>query len=289
MQPRTVVRGAQAGGYRACRWLAALLLLLSTAAAAVEERPLLAVIIDDLGFRLAEDLAVLELDQRVSVAIIPNAPMARRLAVMAREQQRTVLVHLPLAQGLAGECDAPLCPRREWSAERMRRHLAWAFDEVEGAAGLNNHQGSLFTADLGATRRLLEGLQLLSRGQDSPPFIIDSRTSPYSRLAELAGASGFRSARRDVFLDHDRAPEAMERAWQAGLAIARRQGRAIVIGHPHPETIKFLQRALPALSDAGVSLVPVSEVLREPEQLATRIGYPATGAAYRSPMAPSGP
>jgi len=289
MQPRTELRGTQAGGYRACRWLASLLLLLSTAAAAAEQRPLLAVIIDDLGFRLAEDLAVLELDHRVSVAIIPNAPMSRRLAALAREQQRTVLVHLPLAQGPAGECDAPLCPRREWSAERMRRHLAWAFDEVEGAAGLNNHQGSLFTADQGATRRLLEGLQLLSREQASPPFIIDSRTTPYSRLAELAGASGFRSARRDVFLDHDRAPEAMDSAWQAALAIARRQGRAIVIGHPHPETILFLQYALPALADAGVRLVPVAEVLREPEQQATRIGYPAAGAAYRSPISPAGP
>ncbi|GEM_PF-3567009 len=272
--------------FRSLAWGA---LLLSAGAAAAENVARLAVIVDDLGFRQAEDLAILELDRRVSVAIIPNAPLARYMAAEARRQQRITLVHLPLAQGPTGECDAPVCPRREWSAERMRQHLAWAFGEVEGAVGLNNHQGSLFTADLAATRRLIEGLKLFSHEQPSPPFILDSRTSPQSRLAELAGGSGFRTARRDIFLDHDRSPEAMNRAWNAALAVARREGSAIVIAHPHPETIVFLRRSLPELAAHGVALVALPEVLQEPAQQPARYGYPAAGVAYRSSMAPPGP
>lgn len=249
-----------------------------------EKPPALAVIIDDLGFRLVEDRAVLALDSRISVAIIPNAPLARRMAEKAYAQQRTVLVHLPLAQGPNGECDAPLCPRREWSAERMRRHLAWAFEEVPGAAGLNNHQGSLFTANPAATHRLLEGLALFSRGRPETPFVIDSRTTPDSQLASLASAAGFSTARRDVFLDHDRSPEAINRAWNAAITLARRQGHAVVIGHPHPETIEFLAAAVARLEHEGVALVALSEVLRQARSATDKPAPAAAKVAYGSPL-----
>ncbi len=245
------------------------------------DRPAIAVIVDDLGFRLIEDQAVLRLDPRVSVAIIPNAPLARRMAEQANEQQRVTLVHLPLTQGPARACDAPLCPRREWSPERMRRHLEWAFGQVTGAVGLNNHQGSHFTADVGANRRLLEGLGLFSEKHPFAPFVVDSVTTPYSRLAELAEASGFRTARRDVFLDHDLRPEAMQKAWQEAIRIAGERGHAVVIAHPHPETIEFLQQALPEVEESGIDLVPITDVLLEPPSQRPRLGYPAAGVGYR--------
>lgn len=275
---------------RCVRSVALLLALLGMLApAAADQQPAMALLIDDLGFRVIEDLAVLELDPRVSVAIIPNAPLARRVARLANAQQRIVLVHLPLTQGSAQECDAPLCPERAWSAERMRLHLDWAFSEVQGAAGLNNHQGSHFTGDLAATRRLLEGLELYSREQKTPPFIVDSRTTPNSRLATLASEAGFATTQRDIFLDHDRGPEALENAWQAAIALARRQGHAVVIAHPHPETIDFLAQALPKLTHAGVRLVPITEVLKQREAPPVRLGYPAAATAYRASTAPSAP
>lgn len=282
---------ATAGLSRRAAVLAASALLLGWVVGlqAAERPPALALIIDDLGFRLIEDQAILALDPRISVAIIPGAPQARRLAEQARAQQRVVLVHLPLAQEPHGECDMPPCPRREWSAERMRRHLAWAFDQVPGALGLNNHQGSQFTADRAATRRLLEGLKLYSRKQPVAPFVIDSRTTPDSQLEDLAAAAGFGSAKRDIFLDHERSAEAMESAWQTAIALSRRQGHAVVIAHPHPETIAFLSQALGALESAGIELVPITRVLSEAAPLRPRMGHPAANAAYRSPIYPPGP
>ncbi|MGY6554599.1 MAG: divergent polysaccharide deacetylase family protein [Wenzhouxiangella sp.] len=258
---------------------------------AAERAPMLAVIIDDLGFRLIEDQAALALDPRISVAIIPNAPLARRMAKQAHAQERTILVHLPLPQGPEAECDAPACPRAEWSSERMHRHLAWAFEEVYGAAGLNNHQGSQFTADAEATRRLLEGLSLLSRDRLIPPFVIDSRTSPDTRLGDLAAAAGFATAQRDVFLDHDRSLEGMELAWQSAIRRARRHGQALVIGHPHPETIAFLTTAVAGLAEYGVELVRLSEVLQPPSPERRRLTYPRSGSGTADPasIAPLGP
>lgn len=276
-----------ASGWRACMLAACLLLAAGQASA---ERPTLAIIVDDLGFRWVEDQAVLDLDRRISVAIIPNAPLARRMAEQAERQQRTVLVHLPLTQGPALACDAPLCPQREWSPERVRQHLDWAFEQVPGAVGLNNHQGSHFTADVAATRRLLEGLKLFSSARGAAPFVIDSRTTPRSHLAELAESSGFRTARRDVFLDHDLRPEAMELAWQTAIRIARNRGRAVVIAHPHPESIEFLQRALAQIDDSGIELVPITDILGAGRPPPARFGHPAASVAYdSSPMRPSGP
>lgn len=251
--------------------------------------PAIAIIIDDLGFRLNEDQAVLGLDKRIGVAVIPNAPQARRVARQAAVQQRPILVHLPLAQGPDGDCDAPLCPRREWSPERVRQHLAWAFAEVDGAIGLNNHQGSHFTADPAAIRRLLEGLKLFSLDQPEAPFVLDSRTTPGSQLGALAASAGFRTARRDVFLDHDRSPAAMQQAWQAAIDLAHRRGQALVIAHPHPETIEFLDHSLDQLSAQGVRLVPVTEMLKIGRSISPGIGLPAAGAAYRSSIAPPAP
>lgn len=257
------------------------LFLLTTSVPVSADRPALAIIVDDLGFRWVEDQAVLELDRRISVAIIPNAPLARRMAELADRQQRTVLVHLPLTQGAGLACDAPLCPQREWSPERVRQHLDWAFEQVPGAVGLNNHQGSHFTADVAATRRLLEGLKLFSRTRPIAPFVIDSRTTPQSRLAELAESSGFRTARRDVFLDHDLHPEAMELAWQAAIGIARKRGHAVVIAHPHPESIEFLRQALTRIDSSGIVLVPITEVLGDGRPPPPRFGHPAAAVAYR--------
>lgn len=273
-------------------WLMILALSVgSSSALATDRAPMLAVIIDHIGFRLLEDQAALTLDQRISVAIIPNAPLARRMAEQARAQQPTILVHLPLPQGAAAECDAPVCPHAEWSPERMRRHLAWAFDEVQGAVGLNNHQGGQFTADPEATRRLLEGLSLFSLDHAVRPFVIDSRTTPDSRLGDLAAAAGFATAQRDVFLDHDRSPEVMQQAWQGAIRRARVHGRAVVIAHPHPETISFLGEAVAGLAEQGVDLVQLSEVLQPPSRGQRRLTYPnpALDTADSRSIAPSRP
>jgi hypothetical protein len=44
-------------------------------------------------------------------------------------------------------------------------------------------------------------------------------------------------------------------------ALARKQGSAVAIGHPFPETLKVLERELPKLHDEGFELVRISELL----------------------------
>ena len=66
---------------------------------------------------------------------------------------------------------------------------------------------------------------------------------------------------RDVFLDNDRGPAAIEKQYMELLGIAQERGYAIAIAHPYPETLEFLQQHLQALKDGPIRLVPVSLLL----------------------------
>ncbi len=52
---------------------------------------------------------------------------------------------------------------------------------------------------------------------------------------------------RDVFLDDVRTTEAITGQLQQGIALARKQGSAVLIGHPYPQTLEVLERELPRL------------------------------------------
>jgi hypothetical protein len=65
-----------------------------------------------------------------------------------------------------------------------------------------------------------------------------------------------------VFLDHLESEEEVSARLAELAAAADERGYAIGIGHPYPETIAALQRALPEMAAAGYRFVPVSEALR---------------------------
>lgn len=55
------------------------------------------------------------------------------------------------------------------------------------------------------------------------------------------------------------------------VQLARRNGSAIAIGHPHPSTVRVLQQMLPGLP-ADITLVRPSDLLNEPQVDTSRPG-----------------
>jgi hypothetical protein len=70
--------------------------------------------------------------------------------------------------------------------------------------------------------------------------------------------------KRDVFLDSDRAPEQVAKEFERLKSLARERGIAVAIGHPYPETLAFLERAIPGLVEEGIELVPLSDLIHLP-------------------------
>jgi polysaccharide deacetylase 2 family uncharacterized protein YibQ len=93
-------------------------------------------------------------------------------------------------------------------------------------------------------------------------FFIDSRTTPKTMAYALAHQLGLRAAERKVFLDHDENADSIRAEVRALARDADQEGMVVGIGHPYPETIAVLQKAVPELMRAGYVFVPAREAVK---------------------------
>lgn len=121
--------------------------------------------------------------------------------------------------------------------------------------GINNHMGSRFTRD----GRAMGDFMTLVRG--SGLFFVDSLTSPASVGYSLAREMGVKTGRRQVFLDNVREEAQITAQLHQLLAIAERQGGAIGIGHPYPQTLAALRAASPEIR-ARARMVAVGQLVQ---------------------------
>ncbi len=197
-----------------------------------------ALIIDDLGYSTERARRALALPPPIAVAVLPRTPHAKRIARAAARAQAEVIVHLPMEA--KGEQPGPQALRTGMAAGRFRARVRRALAAVPGAVGVNNHMGSRLTGALEPMGWLMDELAAAPQRL----AFIDSRTTAGSRAAEAARVAGLATTERDVFLDHDRRPGAIERQVERWLAHARRDGCALAIAHPVPETFAVLERML---------------------------------------------
>jgi polysaccharide deacetylase 2 family uncharacterized protein YibQ len=202
--------------------------------------PGIALIIDDVGYNLKALSRILKLDVPVSISVLPDSPYAARAATMAHQAGQLVMLHLPM-QPLTPKyrnhmTDAFL--RVEMSDNELRRTFARDLSQVPFAEGVNNHMGSHLT-QLEKPMR-----QVMALCQEQGLFFVDSITSGKSVAASLASEMGLAWASRRIFLDHNINQSAMLEAWRMARACANAGGQCIVIAHPHPETLAFLETHL---------------------------------------------
>lgn len=238
--------------------LAATGVLLLAFQAGAENQPRISIIIDDLGYRFADDRRAIGLPGPVALAVLPDSPRGPELARLAHRLGKDVLLHLPLE---AIEHNGAVEPRSitlDMSREAFRATFARAIASVPGAVGVSNHQGSLLTRHPGHMAWLMQEI----RSQEGL-FFIDSYTTRHSVALMLAKEVGVPAVRRDVFLDHERSKSAVRRELERLKEEARKKGYAIGIGHPFPETLEVLEKALPLLEEEGFKLVRISELLQE--------------------------
>jgi polysaccharide deacetylase 2 family uncharacterized protein YibQ len=237
------------------RLLATLTLLLSGAALA--ELPRIAIIIDDLGYHLANGRRAIRLPGPIAFSFLPNTPRAQSLARQAHEHGKEVLLHLPLQAHSDQQLREPSEIDLDMSRERVSMVFAKAIDSVPHAIGVNSHRGSLLTRHPGHMQWLMEEIRNREK-----LFFIDSYTHHESVALQIAQEAGVSAVKRDVFLDPDRAPETVVREFERMKKLARERGRVVAIGHPYPATLELLERELPRLLEEGFELVRISELVR---------------------------
>ena len=241
------------------RYLLCLLfsLMAGVAQAAPAGKAYMSIIIDDLGQSNERDSRTLALPGPVTMAIMPDTPHATDFARQAHKAGRTVILHMPMDPATGPYAWHPGTP-----IEELAKRLDAALAKVPYAAGINNHMGSRMTAQREPMAWLMGELQ------QRHLFFVDSRTSAATVAAAEAQRIGLAHVSRDVFLDDVRTTEAITGQLQQGIALARRQGSAVLIGHPYPQTLEVLERELPRLRSQGIELIRLKQMIAVRSNLA---------------------
>jgi len=221
----------------------------------IKSSPKLAIILDDMGYDRSAADAAFALQFPITLSVIPHLPHSAEVAEEAYRRGDQVLLHLPM-EAEAGEKAEPIELRVGMKTDQVERDLDGMLETVPHAAGVNNHQGSRATADATLMAELMPALR--RRGL----FFIDSRTTAATVAHDTAEKAGVRSASRKVFLDDMPKRDAILAQLDLAARDAARDGFAIAIGHPHPETLAALVEAAPRLEARGVRFVFVSQVVQ---------------------------
>lgn len=219
-------------------------------------KPKMVIIMDDLGRDLDSAQALLDIDLPVTFAILPGTANASRVATLAHRRGREVMIHIPMEprnypQTNPGR-DALLV---EHSDAEIRRRFQGYLDRIPYAVGCNNHMGSRFTESREKMATVLEEIR------EAGLFFVDSLTSGRSVAFEEARKAGLPTTVRDVFLDNVQDVELISLEIRHLAALAAREGAAVGICHPYPQTLEALRRATEFLQDKEIEVVPASQVL----------------------------
>ncbi len=216
--------------------------------------PLVAIIIDDMGYDYRLDKQFIDLEAPLSFAFLPYAPNTKKLAKIALLKKKDVLVHVPMEPENGSLDPGPGELTVDMDLDSLFETLLKDIKKVPGAVGINNHMGSRFTANKKAMEYIVAVLK--QKGL----FLIDSRTTKKTVAYEVAKQMGLRSAERSVFLDHVNESSSIEHEINRLVELAQRNGHAIGIGHPYKNTYNSLYRMLP-LVKKKVRLVPVHKIV----------------------------
>jgi hypothetical protein len=217
--------------------------------------PKLAIILDDLGSDSAAAEAIFALPYPLTISILPDHEHSTEIAKEALRRGHQVLLHLPM-QSVANEKPEVRELHPGMPAAEVASLVAQFLDNVPGVVGVNNHQGSQATTNLGLMEELMPVLR------ERQLFYIDSRTTAATVAYQTAQEFGVPSAFRNVpFLDDVAEVAAVRKQLQLALRGAHEKGEAVAIGHAHPATLQALSEVLPRAQRQGVRLVFVSEVV----------------------------
>jgi hypothetical protein len=214
----------------------------------------LVIVIDDLGNNLAAGQRAIDLPGPVTYAILPHSPYGPRLARQAHRSGKEVILHMPMSNlGRRRLGEGALRPTM--TREQFRDTLHRAIASVPHLSGINNHMGSELTQLPIAMRWLMEDLRCYRL------YFLDSRTTSASVALDLALHHDIDALGRDVFLDNSRRYDDIAATFAHAINLLARSERIVLIGHPYPETLAFLERALPQLAAQGIVPVPASAAL----------------------------
>ena len=224
----------------------------------VDRPPRIAFVIDDIGEYEIGALELKKMGIPITASILPESRRAHEEARWVEEYNLHALIHIPMQPRNSNGSRYSLQKTITLASSdaEIRALIRKAKEVVPHAAGVNNHTGSLVTADRGVMRRFLKILK------EEGLFFFDSKTTAATVGYDIAKRLGIKTAIRDVFLDDG------EKSYTNSVSEIKRlvdkalqNGKAIAIGHPHQTTFRAIKDSVKFIKEKGIKIVYLSELL----------------------------
>lgn len=209
-------------------------------------RPGVILIIDDLGQDRESVDRLLRIKQPLNFAVLPHLPHSLYAARAAYRGGMDVILHLPMepkySSGYTADDAGEGVLLLGFSMDQMREELRRNIMAVPNIVGVNNHMGSKFMENEEPVKTVMQEL----KARDL--YFVDSLTTPNSRGYSVARRLGVKTLKRDVFIDQsERGKKYTVEQLDRLVRIAEKNGIAVGIGHPYPQTIDALVEHMPKI------------------------------------------
>ncbi|MBQ0050795.1 MAG: divergent polysaccharide deacetylase family protein [Treponema sp.] len=184
-------------------------------------------IIDDAGRSAANTKLYAQLPFPLTIAVLPKQPQTRQCAQTVLAGGKEMILHQPMQAENLNINPGPGAIRADMSTFEIAATIKENLAELgPGVKGLNNHEGSLITANeikIGA---------VLDVCSEKGVYFLDSRTTAATKAKQAAlERDMFIFEKAGPYIDNEISREKMLERMLETLAYANRHSRAIVIGH----------------------------------------------------------
>ena len=201
----------------------------------------LVILIDDVSTKAQKD-RILKIGYTVNMAFLPPTKTHKDSASIAQNLP-FYMIHFPMQASSAFKGEEINTLKITDSYETIEKRVKQLRDWYPNAIYTNNHTGSVFTENEEAVDKLFRALKKYN-------FIfVDSRTSAKSVIKKYAKKYDMPYIVRNTFIDNDRDYKSIQTQLIKAIEIAKKQGYAIAIGHPHDITLKVLKESKHLLKD----------------------------------------
>jgi uncharacterized protein len=196
-------------------------------------KPKIAIVIDDVSTQAQKD-KILSLGFKINMAFLPPTKTHPDSAKIAHNLSFH-MIHFPMQASSAFKGEEINTLNVNDSYETIEKRVRQLREWYPNAVYTNNHTGSVFTENDEAVDKLFRALKKYN-------FIfVDSRTSAKSVAKKYAKKYDMPYIVRNTFIDNDRDAKSIQNQLKKAIEIAKKQGYAIAIGHPHSITLEVLK------------------------------------------------
>lgn len=196
-------------------------------------KPKIAIVIDDVTTQAQKD-KILSMGYKINMAFLPPTKTHPDSAKIAHSLSFH-MIHFPMQASSAFKGEEINTLTINDSYETIEKRVKQLREWYPNAVYTNNHTGSVFTENEEAVDKLFRALKKYN-------FIfVDSRTSAKSVAKKYAKKYDMPYIVRNTFIDNDRDFKSIQNQLKKAIEIAKKQGYAIAIGHPHTVTLEVLK------------------------------------------------